>query len=508
MDKPFFVETSDTDDAAPTPSGVPGLDEVLSGGFPSSRLHLVEGTPGSGKTTLALQFLLEGIRLGERALYITLAETKREVVAVAKSHGWVLDELHILAFTPPELSHDPRHHQSVIHTADLEQGETLRTILAEVERVKPARVVLDSLSEIRLLTQGALRYRRQLVALKHAFLEHNSTVVLLDDLNYEVHGLNVHSIAHGVVSLEHVSKEFGPDRRRLRVTKMRGVKFKGGFHDFTIQQGGLSVFPRLVAANHPHTFSDSELIGSGIEELDAMMGGGIDRGTNLLLLGPSGAGKSTLSARIVLTALERGDLVTFFNFDEAQRVLLKRSAGLGMDLMPYLESGQLVMKQVDPAELSPGELAGMIRDAVEVHKTTMVVLDSLGGYLHSMPEERFMLLQMHELLLYLNQHGIATVLVLAQHGLIGETTAPVDMTYLADAILLLRFFESDGHLRRAISMIKKRTGTHEMTIREFMIDKGLHIGQPLESFRGLLQGSPSYSGVDGALFKRPRGEQG
>ncbi|SDR51525.1 circadian clock protein KaiC [Paraburkholderia fungorum] len=505
MNTKSLSETFDENDATPVPSGVPGLDDVLSGGFPANRIHLLEGAPGSGKTTLALQFLLEGIKRGESVLYITLAETKREVFAVGKSHGWVLDELNILAFTPPELSHDSSQHQSVINIAELEQGETLQAILAELDRIKPVRVVLDSLSEIRLLTQGALRYRRQLVALKRGFLEHNSTALLLDDLNYEVNGLSVHSMAHGVVSLQQMTKEFGPERRRLRVSKMRGVKFKGGYHDFAIEQGGLLVYPRLVAADHPHIFAESELIGSGIDGLDTMMGGGIDRGTNLLLLGPSGAGKSTLSARIALTALQRGERVTFFNFDEAERVLLKRCAGLGMDLAPYLETGRLMMKQVDPAELSPGELAGMIRDAVEENDTKMVVLDSLGGYLHAMPEERFMLLQMHELLLYLNQHGIATVLVLAQHGLIGETNAPVDMTYLADAILLLRFFEADGRLRRAISMIKKRTGAHEMTIREFMIDKGVRIGQPLERFRGLLQGSPVYSGEGSALFESPTG---
>jgi circadian clock protein KaiC len=507
MNDTFSSTPGDEVDALPISCGLPGLDEVLRGGFPSNRVHLIEGAPGSGKTTLALQFLFEGIRQDETVLYITLAETKREIAAVARSHGWNLEALNVLAFTPPELSQDPKQRQSIIHTADLEQGDTLRTIIAEVERLKPSRVVLDSLSEIRLLTQGALRYRRQLISLKTAFLDHDCTVLMLDDMNYALHGLNIHSLAHGVVSLERLAREFGAERRRLQVIKMRGVKFRGGFHDFVIQQGGLIVFPRLVAANHLDPFDGDEQVASGIAELDTMIGGGIERGTNLLLLGPSGAGKSTLSARIALTALRRGEPVTFFNFDEAERVFLKRCAGLGMDLVPYLKSGQLVMKQVDPAELSPGELAGMVRDAVELDETRVVVLDSLGGYLHAMPEERFMLLQMHELLMYLNQHGIVTILVLAQHGLVGETAAPVDMTYLADAILLLRFFEADGQLRRAISMVKKRTGAHEMTIREYQIDGGVRIGEPLSRFQGLLQGSPRYTGERGSLFDEPVGDQ-
>ena len=486
--------TENLDDAVAVATGILGLDEVLRGGIPSRRMHLVEGAPGSGKTTLALQFLLEGSARGETSLYITLAETRREVLAVGRSHGWALDKIHILNFTPPELSQDAKHHQSIIHSADLEQGDTIRTLVAEIERLKPSRVVVDSLSEIRLLTQGALRYRRQLLALKQTFLDHNCTALMLDDLNFELHGLSVHSVAHGVIRLEQLAKEFGAERRRLRVMKMRGVKFQGGFHDFTIAQGGLVVFPRMVAADHPHEFDPDEHVASGVKELDVMMGGGIDRGTNLLLLGPSGAGKSTLSARIALSALERGERVTFFNFDEAERIFLKRCKGLGMDLAPFKANGRLELNQVDPAELSPGELSGMVREAVEKRGASMVVLDSLGGYLHAMPEEKFMLLQMHELLMYLNQRGVATILVLAQHGLIGETNAPLDMTYLADAILVLRFFETQGRLRRAISMVKKRTGPHEMTIREYIIDNGIRIGPPLDRFRGLLQGGPIFGG--------------
>ncbi len=388
-------------------------------------------------------------------------------------------------------------------------GDTVGAILAEVERVKPSRVVLDSLSEIRLLTQGALRYRRQVISLKQAFLARNCTVLLLDDMAYEVHGLNVHSIVHGVIRIEQVAKQFGAERRRLRVTKMRGVKFRGGYHDFTIEKGGVHIYPRLVAADHQQqAFNGDELVTSGVAELDTLMGGGLDRGTNVLLLGPSGAGKSTLAIQLAQASIARGERVAFFNFDEAQHVFLKRAASLGLDLRPHLESELLQLKQVDPAELSPGELAGMIRSAVRQEGTKMVVLDSLGGYLHAMPEEQFMLLQMHELLTYLNQQGIVTVLVLAQHGLVGQTTAPVDMTYLSDAILLLRFFEADGRLRRAISMVKKRTGGHEMTIREYLIDDaGVRIGAPLTEFFGLLRGTPTYRGRGSALLDEPDSER-
>jgi circadian clock protein KaiC len=491
-------------DAKPISTGVPGLDDILAGGYPSNRAHLIEGQPGSGKTTLALQFLLDGIEKGESGLYITLSESKRELQAVAASHGWSLDGLAIFELVPPELSIDPGQQQSLLYSSDLELGETVQMVLAEVERVKPARVVFDSLSEIRLLSQGSLRYRRQVLAIKHFFLKNNSTVLLLDDLTSEYDDLNLHSISHGVIRLEQLSVLYGAERRRLRVIKMRGVRFRGGFHDFVIRKGGVQVFPRLVAADHHRPF-DEEPVSSNISELDALLGGGLDRGTSTLLIGPSGAGKSTMALAFLTAALARGEKALMVTFDEARRVLLKRSAGLGMDVVPHIENGSLQLEQVDPANLSPGELTGMLREAVERQGVSIVVLDSLSGYQNAMPEEQFLLLQMHEMLTYLNQQGVVTILILAQHGVVGAMESPVDMTYLSDTILLLRFFEAAGRMRRAVSVVKKRTGMHETLIREYRINGGgIRVGAPLEQFQGVLMGSPSFSGDASALLQERR----
>jgi circadian clock protein KaiC len=482
-------------DASPVSTGVPGLDQLLAGGYPSNRVHLIEGQPGSGKTTLALQFLLEGARAGESGLYITLSETKRELYAVAATHGWSLEGIGIYELIPPELSLDPRQQQSLVYSSDLELGETVQLVLKEVERLKPKRIVFDSLSEIRLLSQGLLRYRRQVLALKHFFLAHHSTVLMLDDLTSEQDDLNLHSISHGVLRLEQLSPGYGAERRRLRIIKMRGVSFSGGFHDFVIDKGGVVVHPRLVAALHHREFEDDEPVSSGVPELDSLVGGGLDRGTSTLLIGPSGAGKSSMSLGFVTQALGRGERVLMITFDEARRVFLKRAAGLGMDMGSHIADGSLRLEQIDPAELSPGELSGLVRSAVERDGVQMVVIDSLSGYLNAMPEEQYMLLQMHELLTYLNQQGIVTILILAQHGLVGQMASPVDMTYLSDTILLLRFFEAKGKIRRAVSVIKKRTGRHEDTIREYRIDRGgIRVGAPLHDFRGVLTGVPSFGG--------------
>jgi circadian clock protein KaiC len=491
-----------SNDAAPVATGVPGLDDLLAGGYPSNRVHLVEGQPGSGKTTLALQFLLEGMRRGESGLYITLSETKRELHSVAATHGWSLEGLAIYELVPPELSLDPKQQQSLVYASDLELGETVQLVLAEVERLKPKRIVFDSLSEIRLLSQGSLRYRRQVLALKHFFLAHQATVLMLDDLTSEQEDLNLHSISHGVVRLDHLAAAYGAERRRLRIIKMRGVAFTGGYHDFVIEKGGLIVHARLVAARHHREFDDHEPVTSGVAELDALLGGGLDRGTSTLFIGPSGSGKSSMSLGFVTEALARGEKVLMITFDEARRVLLRRAAGLGMDVAAHIASGQLLLEQIDPAELSPGELSGLVRQAVEKHGVEMVVIDSLSGYLNAMPEEHFMLLQMHELLTYLNQQGIVTILILAQHGLVGQMASPVDMTYLSDSIVLLRFFEAEGRIRRAVSVIKKRTGPHEDTIREYRIDKaGIRVGEPLHAFRGVLTGVPSFGGAADTLLR-------
>lgn len=488
-------------DAASVASGVSGLDHILAGGYAANRTHLVEGRPGSGKTTLGLQFLLAGVERGERCLYITLSESKRELLNVAEQHGWDLDGIDIFELVPPELSLDAEQHQSLLHTSELELGETVRMALAEVERVKPTRIVFDSLSEIRLLSQGSVRYRRQVLALKSYFLLHDATVMMLDDLTAEQDDLNLHSLAHAVIRLEQLAPVYGAERRRLRVIKMRGRRFKGGYHDFLIQTGGVEVFPRLVAAEHGRGFA-REVVSSGIAELDALLGGGLDRGTSTLIVGPSGSGKSTVALGYVEAALNRGEGVLVVSFDEVLGVFLQRASGIGVELRPHIASGQLTVQQVDPADLSPGELAGRLRRAVEESGVRMVVIDSWSGYVNSMPDENFLVLQMHELLTYLNQQGVVTIMILAQHGLLGQMTSPVDLTYLSDTVLLLRFFEAAGRIRRAISVVKKRTGSHEDTIRELRIDgDGVRVGMPLDAFRGVLTGVPAFDGGSETLME-------
>lgn len=483
-------------EAGPVTSGLPALDYILRGGFAANRIHLLEGEPGAGKTTLGLQFLLEGKSKGERCLYITLSEGRDELINVAQTHGWDLEGIDLFELIPPELSLDPEREQSILYASDLELGETVKLVMEEVERVAPARVVFDSLSEIRLLAQGPLRFRRQVLALKHFFALRHCTVLFLDDLTQREDDLSLHSLAHGVVRLEQIALTYGAERRRLRVYKMRGRAFHGGFHDFLIRTGGLEVFPRLVAGSHPQIEADAGLAKSSIAGLDELVGGGLDYGTSTLIVGPSGSGKSTIAMQYVAAALSRGEKALFISFDETERVFQERAAGLGWNFGDAQARGDFIFRQVDPAELSPGELAGTVSKAVEEDGARLVVLDSLTGYQHAMPEEQFLLLQMHEMLTYLNQQGVLTFVILAQSGMIGQNMqSPVDMTYLSDAVLLLRYFEAEGEIRRAISVIKKRTGSHESAIREMRIDSGgVRVGEKLDGFRGVLTGTPVYEG--------------
>jgi circadian clock protein KaiC len=480
-------------------TGSAGLDDVLNGGLPANRLYLVEGDPGTGKTTMALQFLLEGARRGEPVLYVTLSETKEELTAVASSHGWSLDGVSLHELVPPEESLKTETQYTIFHPSEVELGETTRAVIEEVERIQPRRVVFDSLSEMRLLARDPLRYRRQILALKQFFAGRRSTVLLLDDRTSNDADLQVQSIAHGVLMLEQVELDYGAERRRLRVSKLRGSRFRGGFHDFTIRTGGIEVFPRLVAANRHREFK-AEAVESGVVELDALLGGGLDRGTATLVLGPAGCGKSSLAAHFAAAAAKRGERAATFIFDEGVNIYLNRAAGLGTGLRAEVEAGRLTLQQVDPAELSPGEFAHAVCAAVERDGARLVVIDSLNGYLQAMPDERFLTAQMHELLTFLNQQGVVTIMVMAQHGLMGAgMSSPVDVSYLADTVVLLRYFEAMGAIRRAISVVKKRTGRHEDTIRELRLSasRGVEVGEPLTAFRGVLTGVPVFTGDAG-----------
>ena len=490
-------------------TGIAGLDDILGGGFTPDRVYLIEGNPGSGKTTLALQYLFEGRRLGEPGLHVTLSETKVELHDVARSHGWSLDRIALLELVAPESELEPDNQYSMFQPSEVELGETTRAILSEVERTKPKRVVIDSLSEMRLVAQSPLRYRRQILALKQFFIGRDCTVFLLDDLTSEAEDLQLQSIAHGVVCLEQLSPEYGTQRRRLRITKLRGQAYRGGYHDFVVKRGGLDVFPRLIAAEHIRG-QERGLLKSGNAELDALMGGGLQYGTSVVLLGAAGSGKSTTALQYARAAAARGERAAVITFAERLETLQERTAGLEMDIAGDFVSGRIQVQTVDAAELSPGEFAHQVRAAVVGSEgmpgARVVVIDSLNGYLHAMPEERFLVAQLHELLTYLGHKGVVTFLVVAQHGLLGNMQAPIDTTYLADTVVLFRFFEAMGEVRQAISVVKKRSGKHERTIRELTLGSGgVTLGEPLADFQGVLSGTPSYRGVIGPLARSADG---
>lgn len=475
-------------------TGVKGLDAILGGGLTASRMYLLEGTPGTGKTTFALKYLMAGVEAGETCLYITLSETVRELRAVVASHGWTLDGIEV-----QELGNDvgmlAEAAQTILHPSEIELGETIRTMTQEVERLNPRRVVFDSLSEMRLLAQDPLRYRRQILAIKHFFSNRDCTVLLLDDRTSEPTDLQLHSIAHGVISLEQEARAFGAERRAIRIVKMRGVKFQGGWHDFMLDTGLVEVFPRLIAADH-HAEFDAPLETTGSEQLDAMLGGGLSVGTNMLLLGPSGAGKTTTAIRCMVSALERGERADYYLFDEGIATLLLRSKSLGMPLDKHLESGQLRILQIDPASLSPGEFASRVVGGVSKRGVRFVGIDSLNAYVHAMPGQAFLMLHMHELLTYLNQQGVLTLLIVGQHGLVGDVHSDIDLSYLSDSILLFRYFEAKGSVRTAIAVLKSRTTQNERSIRELRLGlpSGIRVGEELVGFEGILAGGVAYSG--------------
>lgn len=485
-------------------TGIEGLDYILRGGLPPRRLYLVHGEPGVGKTTLALQYLLEGVKQGQKGLYITLSETREELLEIADSHGWSLDDLDIFELTALQQSQGAEP-QSILNPAEVELAETMAPLLAEVERLKPIRVVFDSLSELRLLAQSPLRYRREILGLKQFFAGRNCTVLLLDDLTSSDNDLQLQSLAHGVLVLRLSSPEYGTARRRIHVQKLRGVSFRSGFHDYEITKGGIQLYPRLVAVDHAKAFG-KEVVRSGLETLDTLLGGGVSRGRSLLLIGPAGAGKSVMATQFVMEAARRGESSAIFTFDELADTFLERSEGLGMDLAPLIKKGTVTLQQVDPAELSPGEFAFRVRSQVERGGARMIVIDSLSGYLQAMPDQRHLILHLHELLSYLGQRGVTTLLTLAQGGMMGAAmTSPAEVSYLADAVVSLRYFECFGEVRQAISVIKKRTGRHERSIREMRFGpKGIELGPPLKEFQGVLTGVPEFVGKKSALLGKRR----
>jgi circadian clock protein KaiC len=485
-------------------TGVEGLDDILAGGLRRGRVYLLEGSPGTGKTTIAAQFLLEGARQGEPGLYITLSETEEELRETSESHGWKFESPNaIFELVPPESLLDEQQQQSLLYSSDLELGETTKRIFEAIEAHSPKRVVLDSLSEIRLLAQSSLRYRRQVLALKHYFSRNDATVLMLDDLTTETLDKTVHSVAHGVIRLEEIAPEYGAERRRMRVIKYRGQRFRGGFHDMVIETGGVKVFPRLVSGEHRTAFK-RETIKSDSPALDRLLGGGIERGSSTLVLGPAGTGKSLLTMTFAVQAIKRGEKAAMFIFDEELGLLFERARGLGIDLQALQDGGNLLIEQVDAAEMSPGEFSQRVRSCVESLGARTVVIDSLNGYQQSMPEEKQLILHMHELLQFLNRQGATTFLTVAQHGLVGDMQAPVDVTYLADTVVLLRYFEAAGRVRRAISIIKKRTSAHEDTIREYQIGcQGITLGEPLTNFQGVLRGVPELIGENVLLNAGP-----
>lgn len=482
-------------------TGIAGLDSILLEGLPHGHLYLVEGEPGTGKTTLALQFLLKGAEKGEKTVYVTLSETAEELKTVAASHGWDIDQVELVELERDVAKHMPEAQYTVFESTEVELGDTMKAVYEAATRLRPSRLVIDSLSELRLLSRDTLRFRRELLGLKRFFSEIGTSVLMLDDMTLDVHGGLLQSIAHGVIRLERITTDYGTERRRLIVPKLRGSRFREGFHDYRVVRGGLQVFPRLVASEHRVVNEPGRLL-SGVDNMDQLLGGGLDRGTSSIMLGPSGVGKSTLALSYAIAAARQGDQVSIFLFDENLGTFLTRAKTLKLGLEEHLESGAIKLRQIDPSEVSPGELTQIIRDAVEFAGTTHLVIDSLNGVVQAMPAERTLLVQLHELLSYLAQKNVTTVMTLAQHGMMGPGMASAaDLSYLADTLILFRYFEAYGEVRQAISVVKKRTGHHERTVRELKIAVGgIEVGKALSEFQGIFTGVPRYAGREAGLF--------
>lgn len=475
-------------------TGIPGFDELLDGGFPVHRLYLIKGEAGTGKTTVAMQYLMEGVRRGESGLYIALSETSDEIMEVAQSHGWSLEGISIFELSALESLLGSDAQNTVFHSSEMELNQTTQLLLQQMEKVKPQRLVIDSMAELRLLADNGRRYRREMLMLKQYFAGRKMTVLLIDDDGAGGADSHIHSIAHGVLTLEQLQSDYGSERRRVRINKLRGVKFRGGYHDADIVEGGMRVFPRLAGASHPPVFAAGTLK-SGIEGLDALVGGGLSYGTSTLLLGPAGGGKSTIAAKFACAAAANGEKVFACLFDENIHTLMARAASIGLPLEDSITGGQVELMQIDPAELAPGQFVDLVKHRVQAGGMRVVIIDSLNGYMQAMPDANFLVLHLHELLSFLGHNGIVTIMTLAQQGVGGEISTPIDLTYLADSVLFLRYFERGGDVRKAISVIKKRTGPHETVIREFLIDNnGIRVGAPLKDFHGVLTDVPTFSG--------------
>jgi circadian clock protein KaiC len=481
-------------------TGIPGLDDILGGGLPRGRLYLIEGTPGSGKTTLALQFLLDGRDRGESVFYVTLSETRQELDDVAASHGWILQGVTMLDVSAAPDIAQPEAQYTVFHPSEVELEKTVTAILEKVETAQPMRVVLDSLSDMRLLARDPLRFRRQILALKQFFAERRVTVLLLDDQTADDADMQLHSLVHGVIRLEQIALTHGAERRHLRVTKLRGVRFHAGYHDFVIRTGGLDVFPRIRLGTLPPPHEPG-MVWSGSPELDALVGGGIPHGTSVLITGAPGTGKSVLTTQYAAAAAARGERVALYLFDERIGTFLERAAGLGIDLDAHLRDGRIQLTQLEPTEISPGEFTHRIISSVD-EGVRLVVVDSLNGFTKAMAQEQQLTVKIHELLSYLGSRGVTSLLTLAQRGIFGASPdESADVSYLADAVVLLRYFEAHAEVRRAISVFKQRSSDHERTIREFRIGRGgLHLGAPLREFHGVLTGIPTFTGASGELM--------
>ncbi len=482
-------------------TGIPGLDHILRGGLPRDRVYLLEGDPGTGKTTAALQFLRQGVGQGESCIYVTLSESANELNAVAASHGWTLEGIDIFELTPADVRLGEDEQYTIFDPSEVELSDTIRAVIERVNRLNPSRVVIDSLAEFRLLAREPIRYRRQILALKQFFVGRHSTVLLLDDRSGYQPDLQVQSISHGVIRLEHFVGEWGAERRRIQITKLRGIKYRGGYHDVRIETGGLKVFPRIVAAEEEGAPSLTDVV-SGIEGLDSLLGGGLSTGTSTLMIGPAGVGKTILASKYASMFSKSGARSALYLFDERRSTFLHRSKGLGLEMEPLVESGHAIVRQLDPGQLSAGELASDICRQVEHEHVKLILIDSLNGYMNAMQDNKAVLLQLHELLSYLNHKDVLTLITVAQHGLVGQPMAsPLDISYLADTVILLRYFEAGGAVRKAISVLKKRTGTHERAIREFKIrGDRLEVGEPLSAFRGVLTGVPEFTGANETLF--------